>query len=75
MEVSMLTTKTNVQTKWLKISSAAKLVGVGRTTLHRAAERGEIVPVLVDGYLGGERLFRVKDLLEWKAAREAREAE
>jgi excisionase family DNA binding protein len=54
------------QDEWLTLIEAAEFAGVGRTTLHRAAEAGEL-PYLPTR-LG--RLFFVGDVTRWARARQ-----
>lgn len=51
--------------EWLTLAPAATLAVVGRTTLHYAAERGEIAYAT----FAGTRYFHRDDVAEWRARR------
>ncbi|MGH3056618.1 MAG: helix-turn-helix domain-containing protein [Gaiellaceae bacterium] len=51
---------------WLRLAEAARLAGVSRMTIHRAASRGELVYVVVPG---PTRLFRQQDVERWATRR------
>jgi len=63
-EVGMAMTK--IEMEWIPLAESAKLAGVGRTSLHEAAARGEIGFVWTR--LG--RLFFVDDIERWREERE-----
>jgi predicted DNA-binding transcriptional regulator AlpA len=52
-------------TEWLQLNAAARLAGVSRTSLHRAAAAGE----LPFATIVGERFFTADDIAQWVAAR------
>lgn len=54
--------------RWLSAGAAARLAGVERTTVHRAAVRGELPHAETN--LG--RLFLNSDVVAWRAKRERR---
>ncbi len=58
----------NETTRWLRLGEAARLAGVGRTTLHEAAVRGDVLYADV----GGIRVFRREDVEAWAERRRSR---
>jgi excisionase family DNA binding protein len=54
--------------EWLTLAQAATAAGVGRTTLHRAAERDELAFAVI----GRIRFFHLDDIEAWAADRRAR---
>jgi excisionase family DNA binding protein len=55
---------------WLALSEAARLAEVHRTTLDRAAKRGELAYAKVPSSVFGRlRLFRAGDVLSWAEGR------
>lgn len=50
---------------WLRLKEAAARAEVGRSTLHRAATRGEIAYATLDGY----RFFASEDIEQWRRER------
>jgi hypothetical protein len=57
---------TKMESDWVKLATAARLAGVGRTSMHDAAARGEIPFAWTDH----GRLFKVEDIERWKEERE-----
>jgi len=61
-----MATRDRVESEWLTLAAAARLAGVGRMTLHRAAARGDLP--YADTPMG--RLFWTNDVAVWAATRD-----
>jgi excisionase family DNA binding protein len=57
----MATTASSRPTRWVGLAAAGRLAGVDRTTVHRAASRGELP--FAETSIG--RLFRCDDVHAW----------